>query len=123
MTFLFSQVVVGNLHFTVGMLEYFSLPSNDVPSKDIPISVWFGVGGGVLLLVIFLIIVLCWSQRSRRRQKRKFQSLKLQMVSLQSNVAHESLEGSVKRSRENNGKDREAPSLALGICEFHQSYF
>ncbi|XP_073230629.1 uncharacterized protein [Porites lutea] len=86
------KVVVGNLHFTVGMLEYFSLPSNDVPSKDIPISVWFGVGGGVLLLVIFLIIVLCWSQRSRRRQKRKFQSLKLQMVSLQSNVAHESLE-------------------------------
>ena len=123
MTFLFSQVVVGNLNFTVGMLKYFSLPSNVLVSKDIPISVWFGVGGGVLLLVIFLIIVLCWSQRSRRRQKRKFQSLNLQMVSLQSNVAHESEEGSVKRSRENNGKDREAPSLALGICEFHQSYF
>ena len=118
MTFLFSQVVVGNLHFTVGMLKYFSLPS-----KDIPISVWFGVGGGVLLLVVCLIIVLCWSQRSRRRQKRKFQSLNVQMVSLQSNGAHESQEGSVKRSRENNGKDREAPSLALGICEFHQSYF
>ena len=120
MTFLFSQVVVGNLHFTVGMLKYFSLPS-----KDIPISVWFGVGGGVLFFVILLIIVLCWSQRSRRRQKRKVQSLDLQMVSLhdQSNVAHESQEGSVKRSRENNEKDREAPSLTLGICEFHQSYF
>ena len=118
MTFLFSQVVVGNLHFTVGMLKYFSLPS-----KDIPISVWFGVGGGVFLLVVCLIIVLCWSQRSRRRQKRKFQSLNVQMVSLQSNGAHESQEGSVTRSRENNGKDREAPGLTLGICEFHQSYF
>ena len=118
MTFLFSQVVVGNLHFTVGMLKYFSLPS-----KDIPIYVWFGVGGGVLFLVIFLIIVLCWNQRSRRRQKRKFQSLNLPMVSLQSNVAHESQEGSVKRSRENNGKDKEAPRLTLGICEFYQSYF
>ena len=117
MTFLFSQVVVGNLRFPVGMLNYFS-----PLSEDIPIYFWFGVGG-VLFLFIFLIIVLCWSQRRLRRQKRKFQSLNLQMVSLQSNVARESEEGSVKRSRENNGKDREAPSLALGICEFHQSYF
>lgn len=26
-------------------------------------------------------------------------------------------------SRENKGTERETPSLALGICEFHLSYF
>ena len=31
--------------------------------------------------------------------------------------------GTLRVSRENNGTERETLSLALGICEFPQSYF
>ena len=84
------QVEIGrNLRFSVGMLKYFK-----PVSKDIPLYVWIGVGGGALFLqIILVIIVLCWCRCSRRKQKKDFKGLEVQMSNLESNVARECREG------------------------------
>ena len=51
------------------------------------------MGGGALFLIILVIIILCWCRRSRRKQKKDFKSLEVQMNNLESKVARECREG------------------------------
>lgn len=83
------QVVVGNLEFFLGKLEYFK----EVESEVIPIEVWIGVGSGIALFIIICIVILCWCRRSRRKQKKDIKTLEVQMNNLESKVARECREG------------------------------
>ncbi|XP_068703592.1 plexin-A1-like [Montipora foliosa] len=66
------------------MLKYYK-----VETEEIPLIVWIGVAAGIALAVIIFIVVLCWCRRSRRKQKKHFKSLEVQMNNLESKVARE----------------------------------
>ena len=83
------QVVVGNLDFFLGKLEYFK----EAESEVIPIEVWIGVGSGIASFIIICIVILCWCRRSRRKQKKDIKTLEVQMNNLESKVARECREG------------------------------
>ena len=70
------------------MLKYYK-----VETDEIPLIVWIGVAAGIALAVIIFIVVLCWCRRSRRKQKKHFKSLEVQMNNLESKVARECREG------------------------------
>lgn len=78
------KVDVGYLSFPIGMLKYYK-----VETDEIPLIVWIGVAAGIALAVIIFIVVLCWCRRSRRKQKKHFKSLEVQMNNLESKVARE----------------------------------
>lgn len=78
------KVDVGDLHFSIGMLKYFK-----AETKAIPLIVWIAVGGGAFVAIIIITVILCWCRRSRRKQKRNFKSLEVQMNNLESKVARE----------------------------------
>ena len=67
-------------------------------SKVIPIEVWIGVGCAVALIIIIGIIIYCWCRRSRRKQKKNFKSLEVQMNNLESKVARECREGEYSKN-------------------------
>ena len=81
------QVIVGNLVYTVGQLEYQTVESVHGEFWIVGVA----VGGGVLLTVIFIILVIY--KRKRTRAERQFKKLQLQLDTLESNIRNECKQG------------------------------
>ena len=84
------QVVVGNLVYEVGRLQYETVESEGGGAADYWI-VGSAVGGGAMLTVILIILVVY--KRKSTRAERQFKRLQLQLDSLESNIRNECKQG------------------------------
>ena len=83
-----AQVVIGNLVFHLGQLEY----QKSTPVEDqFFVVVIAAACGGTLLATIFIIITIY--KRKSTKAERQFKKLQVQLDSLESNIRHECKQG------------------------------
>lgn len=81
------EVVVGNLFYTLGQLEYQKVAADD--SEYWIIGVAFG--GGTLLTIIFVVLIVY--KRKSTNAERQFKKLNLQLDALEINIRNECKQG------------------------------
>ncbi len=86
------QVVVGNLVYELGALEY------QAPSVYFPLPAIIGIiaGGSVLILIIIVILIVC--RRRSTLAERQYKKMKAQLDALESNVRNECKQGASRES-------------------------
>jgi len=86
-------VVVGNLVYELGGLQYEKMESGEAEYWIMGVA----VTGGTMLTVILVILVIY--KRKSTRAERQFKRLQLQLDSLESNIRNECKQGAVKHTR------------------------